>query len=109
MKQLRILVYIIKNKYLVTLIVFFVWICFFDKNNLVSQIELAKKLHQLKYDKKYYIQQIKDDSIETIELLTNPDNLEKFARERYQMKRDSEDIFLIVHNEDSISSGKKHI
>ena len=87
--------------------VFFVWIFFFDRNNLISQIDLAKKLHQLKNDKKYYLQQIKEDSIETIELLTNPVNLEKFARERYQMKRDSEDIFLIVHNGDSASTKVK--
>jgi cell division protein FtsB len=76
--------------------VFFVWILFFDKNNLLSQIELAKKFHQLKNDKKYYIQQSKEDSIETIQLLTNPVYLEKFARENFQMKRDSEDIFLII-------------
>jgi cell division protein DivIC len=96
MKSLRIFVYIIKNKYLVTLIAFFIWIFFFDKNNLLLQIEMAKKLHQLKNDKKFYLQQIKSDSIEAVELLTNPVNLEKFARERYQMKRDSEDIYLIV-------------
>ena len=107
MKRLRILVYIIKHKYIFTFLVFFVWIFFFDKNNLISQIELAKKLHQLKNDKKYYLQQIKADSLETIELMTNPVNLEKFARERYMMKRDSEDIYLIVHKEDSATAKKE--
>jgi transcription initiation factor IIF auxiliary subunit len=107
MKRLRLLVYIIRHKYLFTFFLFFIWIFFFDKNNLISQIELAKKLHQLKNDKKYYLQQIKTDSIETIELMTNPVNLEKFARERYMMKRDSEDIYLIVHKEDSTSAKKE--
>ena len=73
-----------------------VWFCVFDKNNLLSQIELAKKLHQLKDVKKYYLKQIDQDENELKELLTNPATLEKFAREKYLMKRDSEDIFLIV-------------
>lgn len=87
---------ILKNKYVIITLVFFVWIIIFDKNNLLSQIELAKKLHKLKEDKNYYLKEIIADSIKTHELLTNPENLEKFARERYLMKRDSEDIFLIV-------------
>jgi cell division protein FtsB len=87
-------------------VAFFVWILVFDKNNILSQIELAKKLHQIKADRTYYVKQIKADSVETKELLTNPENLEKFAREKYLMKRDSEDIFLIVH-EDSIVQQKK--
>ncbi len=98
MRQLRILIYIIRNRYIVTTAAFFVWIIVFDKNNLLSQVDLAHKLHQLKEDKKYYIEQIKQDEIETIELTNknNPEILEKFAREKYLMKRDSEDIFLIV-------------
>ena len=87
---------------------FFVWILVFDKNNILSQIELAKKLNQIKADRTYYVKQIKADSIETKELLTNPENLEKFAREKYLMKRDSEDIFLIVHQDkDSVVQQKK--
>jgi len=87
-------------------VAFFVWILVFDKNNILSQIELAKKLRQIKTDRTYYIQQIKEDSIETKELMTNPANLERFAREKYLMKRDSEDIFLIVR-EDTVVQPKK--
>ena len=98
MKQLRVFLYILKNKYIVATTVFFVWIIVFDKNNLLSQIDLANKLHQLKEDKKYYIDQIKQDEMDVIKLTNknNTDDLEKFAREKYLMKRDSEDIFLIV-------------
>ena len=96
MKQLKFFLYLFKNKYIVTTVVFFVWILVFDKNNLLSQIELVKKLHQLKEDQKYYELQIKQDEKDIQELLTNPETLEKFAREKYLMKRDSEDIFLIV-------------
>lgn len=97
---------IIKNKYVIITVAFFVWILVFDKNNILSQIELAKKLRQIKTDRTYYIQQIKEDSIETKELMTNPANLERFAREKYLMKRDSEDIFLIVR-EDTVVQPKK--
>ena len=103
--MLRKILHIIKNKYVIITTLFFVWIIVFDKNNLLSQIELNKKLQGLKEDKNYYIKEIREDSIETHELLTNPENLEKFAREHYLMKRDSEDIFLIVE-EDSITPGK---
>ncbi|MFA4853346.1 MAG: septum formation initiator family protein [Bacteroidales bacterium] len=106
MKTLRILVYIIRNKYIVASMVFFTWLFVFDKNNLLSQVDLARKLHQLKDDKKYYMEQIRKDKIETNELLTNPENLEKFARERYLMKKDSEDIFLIVR-QDSVQQKSK--
>jgi len=99
MKTLRILVYIIRNKYIIASVVFFTWLFVFDKSNLLSQINLARKLHQLKDDKKYYIEQIRKDKIETNELLTNPETLEKFARERYLMKKDSEDIFLIIRQD----------
>ena len=96
MKYLRILVYIVRNKYIVTTIVFFTWLIIFDKNNIVSQIELAHKYHQLQDYKKYYMRQINQDRKATQALLTNPDSLEKFAREKYIMKRDSEDVFLII-------------
>jgi len=94
--MLRKILNILKNKYVIITLVFFVWILVFDKNNLLSQLELARKLEKLKEDKNYYLKEIVADSIKTHELLTNPENLEKFARERYLMKRDSEDIFLIV-------------
>ena len=90
---------ILKNKYFIITAVFVAWILFFDKNNIISQSDLAKKLHKLKEDKSYYQKEIREDSVQLHELLTNPENLEKFARERYLMKRDSEEIFLIVRKD----------
>jgi len=78
---------------------FLVWITVFDKNNLLSQIELAKKLHGLKNDKAYFMQEIRQNDKETKELLSDPKDLEKYAREKYLMKRDSEDIFLIIQDD----------
>ena len=86
----------LKNKYTLTLIVFLGWIIFFDQNNLVDRIQSMNQLHQLEKDKIYYIQKIKDDSSSLEELKTDRVNLEKFAREKYLMKKKNEDIFIIT-------------
>lgn len=87
---------LLKNKYLITLMGILVWLMFFDKNDIVSQIDLTKKLHQLEDEKKYFIDEIAKSKSDMIELETNPKNLERFAREKYLMKKDNEDIFVIV-------------
>ena len=69
---------------------------FFDRNNVISQFELRSKLNQLQEDRIYYMEEIKKDRQDMNQLLSNPKNLEKFAREKYLMKKDNEDIFLIV-------------
>ncbi len=77
---------------------FFGWISFFDQNNMVDRIQNMGQLHQLEKDKIYYINKIKEDSSKLYELKTDSKNLEKFAREQYLMKKDNEDIFIIVDN-----------
>ena len=106
MEMLRKIFNIFKNKYVFTTLGFLVWIFIFDKNNLLSQIDLAEKLHLLQDDKAYYIEEIKNDKTEIDALLTNPAELEKFAREKYLMKCDSEDIFLIIPN-DSLAKASR--
>ncbi|NTW32771.1 MAG: septum formation initiator family protein [Bacteroidetes bacterium] len=104
--MLKKILHIFKNKYIIITLVFFTWLLVFDKNNFLSQIELNRKLKQVKEDRKYYLEQIKKNQIETQELLTNPENLEKFAREKYLMKRDSEDIFLIIREDSDVKKPK---
>ncbi|MDP4208341.1 MAG: septum formation initiator family protein [Bacteroidota bacterium] len=87
---------LLKNKYTLTLIVFLGWIAFFDQNNLVDRVQNLNQYHQLEKDKMYYIQKIKDDSTKLHELETDRNNLEKFAREQYLMKKKNEDIFIIA-------------
>lgn len=86
---------LLKNKYTLTLIIFFGWVIFFDMNNLLQRTKIVNELHQLEKDKLYYINKIKADSQKLNELKTNDENLEKFAREQYLMKKDNEDIFII--------------
>jgi cell division protein FtsB len=85
-----------KNKYITCSLLLLVWICFFDRNDLISEIRLVSKINRLKAEKKYYQQQTDVAAEELKELQTNPGNLEKFAREKYLMKKDNEDVYVIV-------------
>lgn len=89
----------IKNKYILTLFIFIIWILFFDNNNLIDRIKEMRHLQQLEKDRKYYLERIDKDSKRLEQLKTNNKNLEKFAREQYLMKKDNEDIFIIVEED----------
>jgi cell division protein DivIC len=93
---------VLLNKYLITTVAFIVWLVFFDSNNLLMQQDLKSKLKELRLEKKFYLDEIRKDSILTRQLLTDTAALEKFARERYLMKREGEDVFLVVD-----TTGKK--
>ncbi len=86
----------IKNKYIITIVVFIVWMTFFDRNDFISQYSYRQELNKLEADKSYYISEISAMKRNTFELTSDSGNLEKFAREKYLMKKDDEDIFLIV-------------
>ena len=90
------LIKILKKKYLLASVLFIIWLFLFDGNNLVDRISALRTLHQLERDKKYYTEKIISDSKKLEELKTNNDNLEKFAREQYLMKKENEDIFVII-------------
>ncbi|MBW6498896.1 MAG: septum formation initiator family protein [Bacteroidales bacterium] len=87
-----------KNKYIIALTVAVVWLAFFDKNNLIQQWRLRKQLIELRRDKNYYNEEITRDSIAIRELKENPEALERYARENYLMKKEGEDIFIIVED-----------
>lgn len=69
---------------------------FLDRNDFVSQYEYRQKLSQIRKDQDYYKEEIIKVKKDVKELSTDPAQLEKFAREKYLMKRDGEDIFIIV-------------
>ncbi len=86
----------LKNKYLIAGVAFVIWIVFLDNNNIISQIKLQKELNDLKRESRFYKNQTMKDSVELHLLNTDSIQLEKVGREKYLMKRDSEDIYLIV-------------
>jgi cell division protein FtsB len=87
---------IVKNKYVIATVLFVTFIIFGDKNNIVEQYNLRKQYSKVKTEHDYYIEQIAKAKKDYNELFSNNRNLEKFAREKYLMKRDNEDVFVIV-------------
>ncbi len=86
---------LLKNKYILSLIVFSLWLLFFDQNNLVARFNEIRRIRQFEADKNYFKERIRTDSTRLNELKTDRENLEKFAREQYLMKRENEEIFII--------------
>jgi len=86
----------LKNKYVLTALGFTVWILFFDARDFItSHFREKGELRKLEASKKYYEQQITTTRQELDQLKTNPALLERYAREKYRMKKDNEDLFLI--------------
>lgn len=77
---------------------FFIWMLFLDSNDLISRFRLLSKLNALKNEKEYYLEKMEEVKKDREELLGNQQLLEKFAREKYLMKKPSEDIFIVVED-----------
>ena len=88
-----------KNFYFVFGLFFLIWMLFFDSNDLYTQFKLAKKLHDLEDERSYYLVKIEEVKKDRKELLSNRELLEKFAREKYLMKKKTEDLYLIVEED----------
>lgn len=84
------------NKYTITLVAFGVWMVFFDSSSVLNRMKYRDKLNSLKQEKHFYLEEIKKDSILSQKLLSDTSEIEKFARENYLMKKDKEDVFLVI-------------
>ncbi|MEY3499670.1 MAG: hypothetical protein RL308_1339 [Bacteroidota bacterium] len=92
---------IVSNKYLLILLLFGTWMLFLDNYSYMDQRVLNKQIQGLEENKKYYQEEIQKDK-QNIKLLKNPDQVEKYAREKYYMKKDSEDIYIVEFEGDTI-------
>ena len=88
-----------RNFYVVASISFVVWLTFLDSNDLISRFKLGAKMRSLQNEKEYYQEKITEVEKDRKELLTNKELLEKFAREKYLMKKETEDVFIIQDEE----------
>lgn len=91
----------LKNKYFLALTLFGLVIIFLDKNDFFAQLDRRKELRELEQSKAYYTREIATERKELEALKSNPATLEKYAREKYFMKRDNEEIFLVPENSDN--------
>jgi cell division protein FtsB len=87
---------ILKNKYFLTTIAIITWLFCFDKNDVFTQWDLIQKCKKLENERSYYIAEIENNKAELNELQTNQKSLETFAREKYLMKKDNEDVYVFV-------------
>lgn len=85
----------LRNKYILTIVIFIVWMLLFDSSNWIDVLREYRKIKKFEAEKEYYINKIETDRKRLYELRTNNENLEKFAREQYLMKKPDEDIFVI--------------
>lgn len=84
-----------RNFYFLTSISFLAWMMFLDSNDLISRFKISSKLKSLEAEKEFYVEKISEVEKDRKELMTNKELLEKFAREKYLMKKESEDLFII--------------
>ncbi len=87
----------ITNRYVIILSIFFVWMVFFDENSWVNHNEFDREINKLKSESDYYQSQIDSDKV-FINNHNDREELEKFAREQYKMKKETEDIYIIEYD-----------
>ena len=97
-----------RNKYILTIIIFLIWLILFDSNNLISRYKELNQLHKLKKDREYFSKRIEEDRKKLHELKTDNDNLEKFAREQYRMKKADEDLYIIMTPSEDRKNNRKN-
>ena len=95
---------IISNRYFIVAMGFAIWMLFFDQRDFFQQKERALELNKLEAAKKYYQDEISKTKKQLENLQNTPAAIEKFARERYLLKRDGEEVYLF---EDSNTSADK--
>jgi cell division protein DivIC len=89
----------LRNKYLILFLLFILWVVFIDDYNLINQSKINNTVDDLKIQKEFYISEIKSDSTELYKLQNDPAEQERFAREKFLMKKENEDIFIIREKE----------
>lgn len=88
---------VVTNRYVMILAIFVVWMIFFDENSWVNHQEYDKEIDKLKSEKDYYNTEINQDK-DFINKHNDREELEKFAREQYKMKKENEDIYIIEYD-----------
>jgi cell division protein FtsB len=95
---------VISNRYFLVALGFAIWMLFFDQRDFFQQKERAGELNKLEAAKKYYQDEITKTKKQLDNLQNNPAAIEKFARERYLLKREGEEVYMF---EDSNRSAEK--
>ena len=85
----------LKNKYLLAGLFFLAWMLFFDPRDISSGINRWRKYKELQASEQKLIRKIDETEAELGQLKNNAQTIEKYAREKYLMKKDNEDLFIV--------------
>lgn len=89
----------IRNKYLIAGVAFIVWMCFFDRYDFATQFSFQKEKTKLEEEKAYYTTEIENIEKSIKDVQYNPSEIQRIAREKYKMKKDHEDIYIVTEVE----------
>lgn len=98
MEQLSKVLKVFRNKYLLSVVIFIIWIAFFDRNDLFTQYDRKQELQKLQTSTEFYEKEILTTKKDLMDLNNNPAVMEKFAREKFYLKRPNEEIFLVTED-----------
>jgi len=90
---------VIRNKYLIAGVAFVVWMLFFDRNDLATQYDYYSQAKELRKQKAFYTTEIDRVTKTLHDLNSDPQALQRIAREKYKMKKENEDVFVIIEDE----------
>ena len=93
---LHILRKVLLNRYFLAVTAFVVWMIFFDTNSLKRQRAFNTRINEIKQMNAFYSSEIEKNNKAIDDLINNPEAIEKYGREKYLMKRDSEDIYIVT-------------
>ena len=93
------LIQLFRNKYFLAIVAFGIWMLFFDKNDMLTQFEYRTEVKKLQEEKNFYVKETASVKKDLSELDSNLNTAEKFAREKYFMKKDNEDVFVVVNSD----------
>ena len=85
-----------KNFYFLFFLSFILWMTIIDSNGFINRYRLSKKLSELNTQKEFYVKEINKVTLDKEKFESDEELLEKYAREEYLMKKESEDIFYII-------------
>ena len=91
----------LRSKFVLLFLAYFIYLLFFSQNTIWSQVKLAMHLHELNKEEEYYSKEIVKAKQERKQLFSGIEQMEKYARENYWMKRDSEDLYVFVAEENN--------
>ncbi|PRD57247.1 FtsB family cell division protein [Sphingobacterium gobiense] len=90
---------LIQNKYLIAGVAFFIWMCFFDRYDFSTQFSYQQERNTLEHEKQFYESEITRIEKAIKDAQYNPGEIQRIARERYKMKKDNEDVYVIQYVE----------